>query len=67
MKNETYCYWWILITLVIIIAGVIYEPSIHEWWGKSKLWFVIFGELQLGVPFIVGVILSVIGLVILGI
>lgn len=63
-----------LISLAIILAAALYVPSITAWSG-SKLWYAIFGakqyenevvqSLSLGFPFIVGVILSVIGLIVL--
>jgi hypothetical protein len=63
-----------LITLAIILAAALYVPSITAWSG-SKLWYAIFGakqygnevvqSLSLGFPFIVGVILFVIGLIVL--
>jgi len=61
-------------TLSIIIAAAIYVPTITSWSG-SKLWFAIFGAKQygnevvqslfLGVPFVIGLILTGIGLIIL--
>ncbi|MDF2673786.1 MAG: hypothetical protein K0R09_2051 [Clostridiales bacterium] len=64
----------VIITISIIIAGASYASSITSWSG-SKLWYIIFGaqrygneavqSLYLGVPFIIGIILSIIGLVIL--
>ena len=64
----------VLTTLSIIIAAAIYVPSIKSWSG-SKLWFAIFGAKQygnevvqslfLGVPFVIGLVLAVIGLIIL--
>lgn len=64
----------IIISMGIIIAAVIYLPSINGWSG-SKLWFAIFGaeaygnqvsqSLFLGLPFSIGIILSITGLVIL--
>lgn len=66
----------LLTTLTIIFAAAIYASSITMWVGKSKLWYAIFGanhygnevsqSLHLGFPFIIGVLLSVIGLTILG-
>ncbi|MGE8206781.1 hypothetical protein ACQKP0_19915 [Heyndrickxia sp. NPDC080065] len=65
----------LLVTLSIIIASAIYATSITEWSGKSKLWFVIFGEMQygdevvqslfLGFPFVLGVLFTILGLIIL--
>ena len=64
----------ILSTLSIILVAAIYAPSITSWSG-SKLWFAIFGakkygneviqSLFLGTPFVIGVILVIIGLIIL--
>ncbi|OPX83335.1 MAG: hypothetical protein A4E53_04676 [Pelotomaculum sp. PtaB.Bin104] len=64
----------VLTTLSIIIAAAIYVPSIKSWSG-SKLWFAIFGARQygneavqslfLGVPFTIGLGLTIIGLIIL--
>lgn len=61
-------------TLSLIIAAAIYVPTITSWSG-SKLWYAIFGARQygdevvqslfLGVPFIIGLILTAIGLTIL--
>ncbi|KAB8138058.1 hypothetical protein F9U64_06660 [Gracilibacillus oryzae] len=61
-------------TLTIIVAAVIYTPSITSWSG-SKLWYAIFGAEQygndvvdslfLGFPFVAGLLLSILGLVIL--
>ncbi|MEH7388301.1 hypothetical protein V7147_23310 [Bacillus sp. JJ1521] len=66
----------LLVTLIIILSGSIYATSITAWSGDSKLWYAIFGEklyddepiqsLFLGFPFIVGLLLTVIGLGILG-
>jgi hypothetical protein len=66
----------LLVSLTIILSGAIYATGITGWSGKSKLWFVIFGEKQygdevvqslfLGFPFFVGVLLAAIGLIILG-
>lgn len=62
-----------LISLSIILAAALYVPSITAWSG-SKLWYAIFGakqygdevvqSLSLGFPFIVGVILFAIGLIV---
>jgi hypothetical protein len=64
----------VIITMSIIIAGVIYIPNVTEWSG-SKLWYVIFGSeqsvmngaksLSLGIPFVTGIVITTIGLVIL--
>jgi hypothetical protein len=64
----------VLTSLSIIIAAAIYVPSITSWSG-SKLWFAIFGSRQygdevvqslfLGVPFNIGLVLTVIGLLML--
>ncbi|WP_117170123.1 hypothetical protein [Paraliobacillus sediminis] len=67
-----------LLTIVtIILSGTIYATHITEWSGKSKLWHVIFGAKQygdevvqslfLGFPFILGVIFTFSGLIILGV
>ncbi|WP_408891948.1 hypothetical protein [Paenibacillus taichungensis] len=63
-----------LISLAIILAAALSVPSLTAWSG-SKLWYAIFGAKQygnevvqslfLGFPFIVGVILFVIGLIVL--
>jgi ABC-type Fe3+ transport system permease subunit len=60
--------------LSLILAATIYVPSITSWSG-SRLWFAIFGAKQygsevvqslfLGVPFVIGVVLTGIGLAIL--
>ena len=64
----------IFVTVGIIIAGAIYAPHINAWSG-SKLWFAIFGDRQpgdefvdslfLGFPFVIGVILTLLGFVVL--
>jgi hypothetical protein len=64
----------VLTILSVIIAAAICVPSITSWRG-SKLWFAIFGAKQygneavqslfLGVPFIIGLVLAIIGLIIL--
>lgn len=64
----------ILTTIGIIISAAIYAPSITSWSG-SKLWFIIFGARQygseavqslfLGMPFVTGIALAVIGSLIL--
>ncbi|MGI6435678.1 MAG: hypothetical protein ACOX0F_10000 [Syntrophomonadaceae bacterium] len=65
----------VITTIGIIVAAAIYAPSISSWSG-SKLWFIIFGAKQygneviqslfLGIPFIMGIVLVVVGLIILG-
>lgn len=67
----------LLTTLTIILSGTIYATHITEWSSRSKLWHAIFGSEQngdevvqslfLGVPFVLGVIFTILGLVILGI
>lgn len=64
----------VIVAMSIIIAAALYLPSISSWSG-TKLWYTIFGakqygdevaqSLSLGFPFIIGIILGVIGLVIL--
>ena len=64
----------LFITLTIIVVAATYIPSITSWSG-SKLWYAIFGGIQygnevvqslfLGFPFVVGVLLSILGLAIL--
>ena len=64
----------VLTTLAIIISAAIYLPNITRWSG-SKLWYAIFGAKQygnevvqslfLGVPFVIGLVLTAIGLIIL--
>lgn len=66
----------LLVSLAIILSGAIYSTSITAWSGKSKLWYAIFGQQQygdeviqslfLGFPFIIGVLLTILGLTILG-
>ena len=66
----------LLTTLTIILSGSIYATHITAWSGKSKLWHAIFGAKQygdevvqslfLGFPFVLGVIFTLLGLVILG-
>ena len=61
-------------TLTIIVVAALYIPSMSSWSG-SQLWYAIFGGKQygdevveslfLGVPFVIGVLLSILGLVIL--
>ncbi|KIL51051.1 hypothetical protein [Jeotgalibacillus campisalis] len=67
----------LLTTLTIILSGAIYASHITEWSGESKLWYAIFGAEQygdeviqslfLGFPFVIGLIFTLLGLVILGI
>lgn len=70
----------IFTTLTIILMAVMYMPSMTSWTG-SQLWYAIFGEkrrqygigiggeavqsLFLGFPFVVGLLLTILGLVIL--
>jgi hypothetical protein len=59
-----------------MLVGALYVRSINSWSG-SKLWFAIFGEkqygheveqsLSLGFPFVIGVVLFTLGLVILAV
>ncbi len=61
-------------TLTIIVVAASYIPSMTSWSG-SQLWYAIFGGKQygnevvqslfLGFPFIVGLLFSILGLVIL--
>ena len=61
-------------TLTIILVAMTYIPSMTSWSG-SKLWYAIFGGRQygneavqslfLGLPFVVGLLLTILGLVIL--
>lgn len=61
-----------IITLSLVIIAVPYASKITEWRG-SKLWFTIFGakdlansqSLSMGLPFTIGIILFIIGLIIL--
>ncbi|SEB92298.1 hypothetical protein [Paenibacillus sp. GP183] len=63
-----------LISSAIFITAALYVPNITNWQG-SRLWYAIFGAKQygnevvqslfLGVPFIVGIILFVLGLIVL--
>lgn len=65
----------LLITLTIILSAAIFAAELTSWSGKSKLWFSIFGARQygnevvdslfLGFPFVIGVLLAILGLVIL--
>lgn len=64
----------LFITLTIIVVAALYIPNMNSWSG-SKLWYAIFGGKQygnesvdslfLGFPFVVGLLLSILGLVIL--
>ena len=63
----------LLITLSLIIVATFYTPHITTWRG-AKLWFAIFGasdmgpniqSLSVGLPFCIGFILFVVGLLIL--
>ncbi|MBP1756812.1 MAG: hypothetical protein H6Q59_3210 [Firmicutes bacterium] len=63
----------VLITLSLIITATFYIPHINTWRG-SKLWFAIFGasdmgfgvqSLSVGLPFVIGLILFAVGLLIL--
>lgn len=66
----------VIITVSIIIAAVLYMPYMTGWSG-SRLWYAIFGaksygneivqSLFLGAPFIIGIVLSIIGFVILSV
>lgn len=66
-----------LISLCIIMAAALVFPDITAWSGSNKFWFIIFGSRQygddvlhslfLGFPFVVGVLLFIIGLIIIGI
>ncbi|MDW0115588.1 hypothetical protein QTL97_01380 [Sporosarcina thermotolerans] len=67
----------LFIVSTILLTGAIYVPDSTSWWsGRSKFWFAIIGgeqygndavdSLFLGFPLIIGVILSILGLVILG-
>ncbi|MEX3745434.1 hypothetical protein [Lysinibacillus xylanilyticus] len=61
-------------TLTIIVVAALYIPRMTSWSG-SQLWYAIFGgkqfgnevvqSLYLGFPFVVGLLLSILGLVIL--
>lgn len=64
----------IIVTISVIITAALYVPSITAWSG-SKLWYAIFGAKQygnevvqslfLGAPFVIGIILAIIGLIML--
>jgi len=66
----------LIITMSIIISVASYLPNITAWSG-SKLWYAIFGAKQyggevvqslfLGAPFVIGIMLTVIGLIILAV
>lgn len=62
-----------IISLSLIIIATFYVSNITEWRG-SKLWLAIYGakdlgttvqSLSVGIPFTVGLILFIIGLIIL--
>ncbi|MHC0037962.1 hypothetical protein [Pseudoneobacillus sp. C159] len=65
----------LFVSLAIIISGAIYATGMTAWSGKSKLWYAIFGTKQygnevsqslfMGFPFIVGILLAILGLAIL--
>lgn len=60
----------------IIIAGAIYAPTLNGWSGKSRFWYAIFGSptygnqidssMNLGFPFIIGIIGLILGILTLG-
>ncbi|MEK3763366.1 hypothetical protein [Solibacillus sp. FSL K6-4121] len=64
----------LFITLTIIVVATLYIPNMRSWSG-SQLWYAIFGDIQygnesvqslfLGFPFVIGVLLAILGLVIL--
>lgn len=64
----------IIVSISVIITAALYVPSITAWSG-SKLWYAIFGAKQygnevvqslfIGAPFVIGIILAVIGLIML--
>ena len=64
----------LLTTLTIILVVATYIPTMTSWSG-SQLWYAIFGGKQygndvvqslfLGFPFVVGLLFSILGLVIL--
>ena len=64
----------LFITLTIIVVATLYLPNMSSWSG-SQLWYAIFGGKQfgnevvqslfLGFPFVIGVLLTFLGLVIL--
>lgn len=61
----------VLIVSSIFISAAVYAPSITAWSG-SKFWFAIFGtrrfgneavqSLSLSIPFIIGSVMTVIGM-----
>lgn len=65
----------LLVTLTIIISGSIYATSMTTWSGDSKFWYAIFGalffggnggeSLKLGIPFLTGLLFTIIGFLIL--
>jgi hypothetical protein len=54
----------LFITFMIILAATIYMPTINSWNG-SKLSYAIFESLSLGFPFVIGILLSILGFLIL--
>lgn len=67
----------VIIDMTLLLVASLYIPNITAWSGSSKLWFAIFGEKQYGnevvqslflrLPFMIGIILTIIGLIILAI
>ena len=65
-----------IINCLIIVAASIQFGSVHSWRG-SKFWYVIFGDfpykdnlsqsMDMGVPFILGLLLLLCGIIILAI
>ncbi|MDF2543318.1 MAG: hypothetical protein K0S47_3036 [Herbinix sp.] len=53
----------ILVSMSILITGVILEPTVGSWNGSRLLTTISVKELS--VPFAIGIILSIIGLLIL--
>ncbi|WP_353097101.1 hypothetical protein [Tissierella praeacuta] len=66
----------VIIDMTLIMAAAFYTPSMTAWSGL-KLWYAIFGakkygngvveSLFLGVPFVIGIMLIIIGLIILSV
>lgn len=54
----------ILMTLTIIVSATLYARRLTSW-SNSKLWYAVFDELSLDIPFGVGIIITVVGLIIL--